>query len=104
MEPHAPFLNISLSKGHRGARFLDVRIRLGKIARVDHRKLLALDDAAAKLDLELDDAAGDRRHHFHGAGRICLEGGGQCQGARDLFHRRRSDGEQCPQGRRLGAQ
>ena len=43
---------------------------------------------SAELRLEIDDAAGHRRHHFHGAGGIGLHHRGQHQRAGDLLHRR----------------
>src|ERR1700674_5412134 len=77
----------------RGARLFIDGVSLRKIAGVDHRKLLPLHDTSAELDLELDDAAGHRRQHFHGAGGVRLHDRRQHQRMGDLLYQWLFEGE-----------
>ncbi len=67
----------------------------------DDREHVALRDPAAEFDFQLEDAAGHRRQHLHGAGRIGFHHGRQGQAALNILFEDRRNLEHGAQRRAL---
>ena len=66
---------------------------------LDHREHVTLRDPRPKLNLEIDDAAGDGRQHLQGARRVGFHHGWNHQGALDFLRGGSFDRQLPPQWR-----